>query len=134
MGLRAMGNRVLLCLCLTLVCAHGFAEEKRPNILFAIADDWGVHGGAYGTTWVKTPTMDRVARDGLLFKNAFTPIAKCAPSRACILTGRYPWQLEDAANHQCFFSRKVQELARSFDGSRLVRWNDWQRLGARSCE
>jgi arylsulfatase A-like enzyme len=76
--------------------------------LFAIADDWGVHGGAYGTTWVKTPTLDRVAREGLLFKNAFTPTAKCAPSRACILTGRYPWQLEAAANHQCYFPAKFK--------------------------
>lgn len=84
------------------------AYAKSPNILFAIADDWGVHGGAYGTTWVKTPTLDRIAREGLLFKNAFTPTAKCAPSRACILTGRYPWQLEDAANHQCYFPSKFK--------------------------
>src|SRR5688572_8186626 len=52
------------------------ADAKRPNILFAIADDWGAHAGAYGTTWIKTPAFDRVAREGLLFKNAFTPNAK----------------------------------------------------------
>ena len=100
---------IMLCLIVLLTCATSFADKvKRPNILFAIADDWGVHGGAYGTTWVKTPTLDRVAREGLLFKNAFTPTAKCAPSRACILTGRYPWQLEDAANHQCYFPAKFK--------------------------
>lgn len=79
------------------------AEAVRPNILFAIADDWGRHAGAYGTRWVKTPAFDRVARSGLLFNNAYTPNAKCAPSRACILTGRNSWQLKEAANHICYF-------------------------------
>jgi N-sulfoglucosamine sulfohydrolase len=84
------------------------AQPTKPNILFAIADDWGVHGGAYGTKWVQTPTLDRIAREGLLFRNAFTPTAKCAPSRACILTGRNPWQLEDAGNHQAYFPAKFK--------------------------
>ena len=74
-----------------------------PNILFVIADDRGVHAGAYGTRWVKTPAFDRVARNGILFQNAYTPNAKCAPSRAAILTGRNSWQLKEAANHLCFF-------------------------------
>jgi len=78
-------------------------DRGPPNILFAIADDWGAHAGAYGTPWVRTPHFDRVARDGILFTNAYTPNAKCAPSRACILTGRNSWQLKEAANHLCFF-------------------------------
>ena len=61
------------------------AEGERPNILFAIADDWGPHAGAYGTGWVETPAFDRIAREGLLFRHAFTPMAKCAPSRAIVL-------------------------------------------------
>ena len=77
---------------------------RKPNILFAIADDWSFgHAGAYGCTWVKTPAMDRVARDGILFTHAYTPCGKCAPSRACITTGRNPWQLKAAANHWCYF-------------------------------
>ena len=79
------------------------AGADRPNILFAIADDWGAHASAYGTPWVKTPAFDRVAKDGLLFHRAYTPNAKCAPSRACILTGRNSWQLKEAANHICYF-------------------------------
>jgi arylsulfatase A-like enzyme len=76
----------------------------RPNILLALADDWGFgHAGAYGCTWVKTPAFDRVAREGLLFTRAYTPTAKCAPSRAALLTGRNPWQLKAAANHYCHF-------------------------------
>ncbi|KAA5545300.1 sulfatase [Roseiconus nitratireducens] len=90
--------------------------ETRPNILLAIADDWSYgHAGAYDCPWVSTPAFDRVAREGLLFRNAFTPNAKCAPSRAIILTGRYSWQLEQAGNHMCYFPAKfggyVERLA-----------------------
>src|SRR6187399_1984604 len=80
------------------------AETKGPNILLAIADDWGFgHASAYGCQWTKTPGFDRVAREGLLFTHAYTPNAKCAPSRACLLTGRNSWQLKEAANHICYF-------------------------------
>jgi N-sulfoglucosamine sulfohydrolase len=79
----------------------------RPNILFAIADDWSYgHAGAYGCRWVSTPHFDRLAQEGILFENAYTPNAKCAPSRATILTGRYSWQLEEAGNHMAIFPPK----------------------------
>lgn len=79
-------------------------DEERPNILFAIADDWSYgHASAYGCKWTKTPNFDKVARKGLLFDRAYTPNAKCAPSRACILTGRNSWQLEEACNHVIAF-------------------------------
>ena len=83
-------------------------HAARPNILFAIADDWSVHAGAYGTPWVKTPAFDRIAREGLLFTNAYTPMAKCAPSRAILLTGRHLWQNEEAGNHLAYFPAKLK--------------------------
>jgi arylsulfatase A-like enzyme len=92
---------------LALACCSAQAGPP-PNILFAIADDWGVHAGAYGTPWVKTPALDRLAREGLLFRNAFTPTAKCAPSRASVLTGRHPWQNEEAGNHMAAFPPKFK--------------------------
>jgi N-sulfoglucosamine sulfohydrolase len=92
---------------LSLFGYHCLAAET-PNILFAIADDWGPHAGVYGTPWVKTPAFDRIAREGLLFKNAFTPVAKCAPSRAIVLTGRYAWQNEEAGNHMAYFPSKLK--------------------------
>ncbi len=85
-----------------------------PNILFVIADDWGLHAGAYGTPWVKTPAFDRVAQEGLLFKNAYTPMAKCAPSRAIILTGRHAWQNEEAGNHMAVFPPKFKSWPEVF--------------------
>lgn len=88
------------------------ARPPRPNILFAIMDDATYrHMSAYGCSWVKTPNFDRVARQGLLFTRAYTPNAKCAPSRSCIITGRNPWQLEAAANHWSYFPAKYKTLA-----------------------
>jgi len=89
-------------------CANNETEEfQQPNILFAIADDASFpHMSAYGTKWVNTPGFDRVAENGLLFMKAYTPNAKCAPSRSCILTGRNSWQLEEAANHVPYFPAK----------------------------
>jgi N-sulfoglucosamine sulfohydrolase len=84
----------------------------RPNILFIIADDASRHyGQAYGCDWVKTPHIDRLAKAGLVFDNAYTPTSKCAPSRSAILTGRNPWQLEDAANHQPNFPAKFMAFS-----------------------
>lgn len=89
-------------------------EKQRPNILVCIADDQSFpHTSAYGCKWVKTPAFDQVARQGVLFTNAFTPNAKCAPSRSCILTGRNSWQLEAAANHVPFFPAKFKTYAES---------------------
>jgi hypothetical protein len=62
----------LIAVGLLSVSAARAAESRPPNLLFAIADDWGVHAGAYGTKWVCTPNFDRVDRDGILFKNANT--------------------------------------------------------------
>jgi len=75
-------------------------NRQEPNILFCIADDASFqHFSAYGCRWISTPGFDRVAREGVLFTNAYTPNAKSGPSRACIITGRNSWQLGEAANH-----------------------------------
>jgi arylsulfatase A-like enzyme len=113
-----MSNRFVRTATVPLVCcallpAFGIAaappaDVARPNILFAIADDWSLHAGAYGTSWIKTPNFDRLAREGLLFTNAYTPMAKCAPSRAIILTGRHLWQNEEAGNHMAYFPAKLK--------------------------
>ncbi|RYD69747.1 MAG: heparan N-sulfatase, partial [Verrucomicrobiaceae bacterium] len=74
-------------LCLTLTVAA--AAENRPNILVVIADDWSNgHSSAQGAKWINTPAFDRVVKEGVLFKNAFTSNPKCSPCRASFLTGR----------------------------------------------
>src|SRR5678815_1627818 len=105
-----MRPRLLSLLCSLVAIAASFsasrgAETGRPNILFIIFDDWNgsTHAGAYGCTWIKTPNFDRVAREGILFKNAFTSNPKCSPCRASILTGRNTWQLKEAVCHNGIF-------------------------------
>jgi len=89
-------------------------ESERPNILIAIGDDISFpHMSAYGCSWIQTPGFDRVAKNGILFKNAYTPNAKSSPSRACLLTGRNSWQLEEAANHIPFFPPKFTTFMES---------------------
>jgi arylsulfatase A-like enzyme len=85
--------------------------------MFCLADDAGMHMGAYGCDWVHTPGFDRVAREGVLFYRAFTPNAKCAPSRACILTGRNSWQLEEGANHQTYFPARFKTVFEELGGN-----------------
>jgi arylsulfatase A-like enzyme len=72
-------------------------NPKPPNILFAFADDWGKYASIYAglegsDPWqsqVKTPHIDRVAKEGALFNNAFVNAPSCTPSRSAILSGQY---------------------------------------------
>jgi hypothetical protein len=90
---------------------YDLSAQSPPNILFAISDDQSYpHAGAYGCEWVQTPNFDRVAREGLLFLNGYTPNAKCAPSRSCIVTGRNSWQLQAAGNHVCQFPQRYRSF------------------------
>ncbi len=77
--------------------------EPSPNVLVIMFDDAGLDMSAYGSSYVKTPGFDRVAKEGILFKRAYTPNAKCAPSRASFITGRNTWELGAAANHYIYF-------------------------------
>jgi arylsulfatase A-like enzyme len=84
----------------SITAAQHTEKKERPNILFFLFDDASYeHFSANGCKWINTPAFDKVAREGLLFRNFYTPNAKCAPSRSSILTGLYPWQLKEAANH-----------------------------------
>ena len=102
---------ILLLAVVALSCTQKAKVAERPNILFCMSDDQSFpHASAYGCTWVNTPAFDKVASNGLLFTNAYTANAKCAPSRAVILTGRNSWQLEEAASHVGFFPNKFKTV------------------------
>ncbi len=72
-------------------------QPARPNILFCFADDWGRYASIYATLEkqpslnqiVKTPNIDRVAREGVLFRRAFVNAPSCTPCRSALLSGRY---------------------------------------------
>ena len=73
---------------------------KKPNIIFAFADDWGRYASAYADIegpnsinhLIQTPHFDRIAKEGCLFTNAMVPAPSCTPCRSSVLSGRYFWQ------------------------------------------
>ncbi len=77
---------------LTLLTFSVSAQNKKPNIIFVLADDLGIDGvSCYGADLYKTPEIDKLAKNGIRYTNAYTaPL--CGPSRAMILTGRYAFR------------------------------------------
>lgn len=89
---------VLLCLAF-IASGMLYGAEKKPNIILAIADDWGwPHAGIYGDNGVKTPVFDAVAEKGVLFTHAFVSSPSCTPSRGALLSGQHHWRLKEGAN------------------------------------
>jgi arylsulfatase A-like enzyme len=79
-------------LVLTLTAANA-AAQNRPNVVLIYADDLGYGDvSGYGATRLKTPHIDRLAREGLRFTDAHSPAATCTPSRYAMLTGEYAWR------------------------------------------
>lgn len=66
-------------------------DQSKPNIVFILIDDqaWNVLGKDGRYTFMKTPNLDQLSREGLVFENAFVTTSLCSPSRACFMTGSY---------------------------------------------
>lgn len=87
-----MKNRIGLVLLAFLSCGGGSAEE-RPNLIFLMADDQNTLSvGCYGNPEVKTPNMDRLGADGMIFERHYDTTAICMGSRANVFTGRYEYK------------------------------------------
>lgn len=77
---------------LWVICAAGVAVAQagtRPNILYINADDLGVMDVGYNNPQFRTPNINRLAGEGMVFENAYAPAANCAPSRACVHSGQW---------------------------------------------
>lgn len=80
--------------------------QQRPNILLILADNWRwPSAGILGDPLARTPTFDRIAREGALFTHVFNPVPSCSPTRACLLTGKYAHQLGARASLWSDFPR-----------------------------
>ncbi|MBL7647950.1 MAG: sulfatase [Candidatus Hydrogenedentes bacterium] len=94
-------------LLIVIFCTPRVFSADRPNILLAISDDQSFyHTSKAGYPAIQTPAFDRIANEGVYFTHAVTASPGCSPSRAALLTGRYCWQLEDAATHASGFPTK----------------------------
>jgi uncharacterized sulfatase len=82
---------VACCLLAPLACARGPAAETPPNLVILFADDLGYGDlGAYGHPSIRTPSLDRLAREGQRWTDFYAGATVCSPSRAALLTGRLP--------------------------------------------
>jgi N-sulfoglucosamine sulfohydrolase len=96
---RTLGMMLAVLLLGTAPVVAAETARDRPDIFFAIADDWAwPHAGAYGDKVVSTPTFDRLARQGVLFNCAYVAAPSCTPSRGAILTGQAIHRLEEGGN------------------------------------
>lgn len=88
-------NRPLACFiilpALGFISSFSFAQQKSPNILLIFTDDQGYHDVSYyGTDDIQTPNIDQIAAAGMRFDNFYANSPVCAPTRASLLSGRYP--------------------------------------------
>lgn len=88
---------------ISIITALGFgacstsSEESKPNVIVIYADDLGFGDtGAYGSTELLTPNIDRLAESGIMLTNGYATSATCTPSRFGLLTGKYPWRNDKA--------------------------------------
>lgn len=92
-GLSAASAALPGCANITRNLTDTFAPRK-PNIVLFLADDLGWHQlGCYGSGFYETPNLDRLAKDGMKFSDAYAAAAVCSPTRASIMTGKYPARL-----------------------------------------
>ena len=103
--MQTLRTTTVICTILTITLAffttplvQAANEQKRPNFVFIYADDWRwdclsvvqkEQGEKARFPWLKTPRLDKLAQEGIRFRNSFVVNSLCSPGRACVLTGRY---------------------------------------------
>ncbi|MDG2359566.1 MAG: sulfatase [Planctomycetaceae bacterium] len=91
MRTRQTVQMLALCATLSLIACVELHAQQMPNVIFFLVDDLGQRDvGCYGSRFYETPAIDQLAKEGMLFDNAYSTCHVCSPSRASILTGKYP--------------------------------------------
>lgn len=114
------------------------AEVTKPNVVLILADDLGYGDvSCYGATKIKTPNIDRLARQGMKFTDAHTAASVCSPSRYGLMTGRSPWRLHKKGNGYSLEPERMTmaSLLKSngYRSAALGKWHlgyskDWNKL------
>jgi N-acetylglucosamine-6-sulfatase len=99
-ALKTIGGAALMGMMGNIRIKDSFAAGKMPNIIFILTDDhrWDAFS-CMGHPFIKTPNLDRIADEGILFENAFVTTSLCSPSRASFLTGKYAHSHGVVTNH-----------------------------------
>lgn len=94
---------------MTMTAAFSYAADGKPNILYIMCDDMGYGDlGCYGQQLIETPNIDRMARDGMLFTQAYCGSPVSAPSRACFMTGQHSGHTHVRGNRE-YWRDRIQE-------------------------
>ncbi len=109
---------IFVFLIMSALPAATHAQDARPNILFFFVDDMGKYASLYAdpdkpslNDVIQTPTFDRIGREGLVFNNAFVPVASCGPCRASLATARYFWN----CGSKTFLNNKASDWSKHKD-------------------
>ena len=85
----------VITICVILISCNTSRKIVPPNVVMIIADDLGWSQiGCYGSSFYKTPNIDKLAKSGIKFTNAYSAASICSPTRAAIMTGKYPARLD----------------------------------------
>ena len=100
--------QIAFCLLLSIgIKVQAQSTEQKPNVIFIFADDWGYGDlSLHGSTWVKTPNIDKMASEGMDFANFTVNSPVCSPSRTAVMTGQFPAR---QSIHQHFQGWKAHE-------------------------
>lgn len=102
----------------SLLAQKKIESTKRPNIVIIISDDHAFQAiGAYGNKYVKTPNIDRIANEGVLFNKGYVTNSICGPSRAVILTGKYSHKNGFKDNENSTFNGDQDSFIKQLKGS-----------------
>src|SRR5512142_2396077 len=109
----------VLCGMLNLLSPVQAAEKAKPNVIIILTDDQGsVDAGCYGAKDLVTPGVDALAAQGVRFTQFYSAAPVCSPSRAGLLTGRYPW-LAGMPNNAAAPPSEADDQLNTFTGAGL---------------
>jgi arylsulfatase A-like enzyme len=113
-------RKTVLTLILAFVTFNIFAQKDRPNIVWLTCEDISPTLSMYGDSTAKTPNLDQLAKEGVVFDNVFAVVGVCAPSRSSIITGMYPtsigtMHMRTALDAQSWGKRKYKKRGMGID-------------------
>ncbi|WP_299468736.1 sulfatase [uncultured Gimesia sp.] len=111
---------VLVIVFLLYVIPGAAGQLQRPNVLFIAIDDLRTELGCYGLPYVQSPSLDRLASQGVLFTNHFVQVPTCGASRYALLTGRSPRNSGVTRSNQAFYRGNAALSATQTDGAQTL--------------
>ncbi|QZT36234.1 sulfatase-like hydrolase/transferase [Halosquirtibacter xylanolyticus] len=104
-------KRLLMIFPLLISCVIGLSQEQKPNIIFIFADDWGYGDlGCHGSTFCKTPVLDKMVDEGIDFQNFSVANPVCSPSRTAVMTGQFPSKYNIHGHFSSIKTNKKREM------------------------